>query len=401
VVAGVAGGIAERLAIDPTIVRLAFVVLSVAAGFGVIAYLILWLLVPDDADTALRPAGAAADPALESVERGRAAGTRQLLAAASVVAGMLLLLREAGLWFGDAVAWSVGLAGFGAAFLWTTSGDGGRSRLARLASRFPRSPVEVVADRSRGRLLVGVVLVVAGMATLLAVNTSLTALWNVAFAVAVTASGLGLILGPWIVRLARQLSDERRERIRSEERAEVAAHLHDSVLQTLAMIQRASTVEEMATLARGQERELRAWLYGRAQLAANGHTLRDAVEEMAASVERRHRVAVETVIVGDARLDDRLRAMVDALREGTTNAARHSGASLVRVYVEVGPDEVSAYVRDEGTGFDSSQLPPDRRGIAESITGRMERHGGAADVTSAAGEGTEVHLRVPASRATS
>jgi signal transduction histidine kinase len=209
----------------------------------------------------------------------------------------------------------------------------------------------------------------------------------------VTATGLGLILGPWVYELVRQLGAERRERIRSEERAEVAAHLHDSVLQTLAMIQRAAGTQDMVSLARGQERELRAWLYGRAR--TNGSMLTAAIDEMATRVERLHVVAVETVVVGDAQMDDRLRALVDASAEATTNAAKHSGASSVSVYVEVTDEGTSLYIRDEGGGFDADRLPEDRRGIVESIVGRMERNGGSATISSEPGEGTEVHLVMP------
>lgn len=380
-VAGVAGGIAERLRMDPTIIRLAFGVLAFAGGFGIILYLLGWLL------------GSESPP---TTRAGSGSATRQVVSAAIVVAGILLLLREAGLWLGDAVMWSVGLAAFGSAILWTRADDGGRARFAKLASRLPRTPAEAMTGRSRGRLVAGALLVVAGMVTFLAANTSFDALRNVTFAVVVTATGAVLILGPWMYELIRQLRTERRERIRSEERAEVAAHLHDSVLQTLAMIQRAPSAQEMATLARGQERELRSWLYGRSRTASNGSDmLSAAVDGMATRIERMHRVAVETVVVGDAPMDDALRAMVDAAGEATTNAAKHSGVMKVSVYVEVGADAISVYVRDEGAGFDAQSLPPGRHGISESIVGRMERNGGVANVKSRPAEGTEVHLAMP------
>ncbi len=379
-VAGVAGGVAERLRIDAVVIRLAFVVLAFAAGFGIVLYLFAWLVGSEPAPGAPEPVD-------------RPTSIRHVVSVALVVAGMLLLLREAGLWFGDAVAWSVGLAAFGSAILWTRTDEGGRARFAKLASRFPRSPADALAGRSKGRLVVGALLVVAGMGTFLAANTSLSDLGNVVFAVAVTVVGLGLILGPWMYALLRQLSSERRERIRSEERAELAAHLHDSVLQTLAMIQRAPTSQEMTSLARGQERELRAWLYGRSRNGSN--VLSAALDEMAARVESMHRVAVETVIVGDVAMDDRMRALVDATGEATSNAAKHSGAKAISVYGEVGDDAVSVYVRDEGSGFDSAAAPMPGRGIAESIVGRMERNGGVVTVQSATAEGTEVHLVMP------
>jgi signal transduction histidine kinase len=176
----------------------------------------------------------------------------------------------------------------------------------------------------------------------------------------------------------------------------MAAHLHDSVLQTLALIQRSRSAPDMAALARIQERDLRAWLYGRTRTSPNGQELLSAaIDGVAGRIERMHRVAVEVVVVGDAPIDDPLRAVVDAAGEAMNNAAKHSGASVVSVYVEIGPEAVNLYVRDEGSGFDSARLPPDRRGIADSIVRRMERHGGLASVASGVSEGTEVHLRMP------
>jgi signal transduction histidine kinase len=176
----------------------------------------------------------------------------------------------------------------------------------------------------------------------------------------------------------------------------MAAHLHDSVLHTLALIQRADASPEVVGLARRQERELRAWLY-RAPVPPEGR-LRPAVEAIATRVEQRHDVPVDIVVVGDAPLDDAGRALVDACQEAAFNAARHSGAPLVSVYVEVEPDELTGFVRDEGKGFDPDQVPTDRRGIADSIRGRIRRHGGTVTIISSPGEGTEVQLRLPRSQ---
>jgi signal transduction histidine kinase len=170
------------------------------------------------------------------------------------------------------------------------------------------------------------------------------------------------------------------------------------VLQTLALIQRAREPREMATLARTQERELRAWLYGRAP-SVHGVRLRDAIDEMAGQIERRHQVSVETVVVGDAELDERLRALLAACSEATLNAAKHSGALEISVYVEVEPDAVTAFVRDQGTGFDPASVPDDRRGIADSIVARMERRGGVAEINSRPSGGSEVILRLPVAAA--
>jgi signal transduction histidine kinase len=174
----------------------------------------------------------------------------------------------------------------------------------------------------------------------------------------------------------------------------MAAHLHDSVLQTLALIQRAPAEREMVTLARTQERELRAWLYGRAPTQA-GARLRDAIDAMAGRVERDQQAKVEAIVVGDADLDEHARALVSAAGEATLNAARHSGSTEVSVYVEVEGEAISAYVRDHGSGFDPAGVAADRRGIADSIVGRMERHGGTAVVNSRLGAGTEIVMRLP------
>ena len=167
----------------------------------------------------------------------------------------------------------------------------------------------------------------------------------------------------------------------------------NSVLQTLAMIQRAPGSEEMTTLARAQERELRSWLYGRAP--TGDADFRESLDAMAARIEQGHRVAIETVVVGDAPVDERARALIDAVGEAATNAAKHSGVRTISIYAEVAGDAIDVYVRDEGKGFDVGEHAPDRRGIAESILGRMERNGGTTTISSSPAEGTEVHLRLP------
>jgi signal transduction histidine kinase/phage shock protein PspC (stress-responsive transcriptional regulator) len=387
ILAGVAGGLAERLGVDPVIVRLAFVVLSFAAGAGVVAYLVCWALSVDP------PAGGA--PTVAPMDP--AVATQRMVAIALVVGGLLLVFRAVGAWFGDAVVWPVALGAVGSAVIWTRADLESRARWMRVAQRFPRRSLDTfrAGPVSFLRIVFGGLLILAGMVVFLAANDAfaLGAVRNVLFAIGVTVVGAVLILGPGVWRLVAQLTAERRERIRSQERAEVAAHLHDSVLQSLAMIQRARTAEEMATLARAQERELRAWLFAEGPPLAG--TLRAAVQTVAAKVEALHHVEVEVVQVGDVAVDDRVQSLVQAAGEAMTNAARHAGARRVDVYVEVEAGAVTAYVRDRGKGFDPATVPEDRRGIAESIRGRMERAGGTAEVTSASGEGTEVALRLP------
>ena len=383
---GVAAGLADRLGVDHVVVRLAFAVLAFAGGVGVVAYLILWIA-SSDSEAADQHAPTEADRRTTLVKT---------VAVALVVGGALLLLRAAGIWFGDAVVWPVALAAFGSALIWVRADEDSRARWSRVAARVPRNPIEAVftGPVSRARIALGAFLIAGGMAAFLAANNAFAAVRGVVFAAAVTATGLSLIVGPGMWRLGRQLAFERRERIRSEERADMAAHLHDSVLQTLAMIQRSSSPREMSTLARAQERELRSWLYGRGD-GQGPAFLGAAFEDQAARIERLHNVPIDVVTVRDCPMDVRLLPLVRAAGEAMTNAAKHAGVSLVSVYVEVEPDAVTAFVRDQGRGFDLAAVPHDRRGIADSIRGRMERAGGEAMVESTVGDGTEVRLRLP------
>ena len=217
----------------------------------------------------------------------------------------------------------------------------------------------------------------------------------------------GGVLAGWAVGVIRrsdaqrreaesELVDERASRARAEERAEMAAHLHDSVLQTLAMIQRTDRHEETVSLARRQERELRAWLFGDG--SSEEESFAAALRAAGAEVEDRFPVRVQIVVVGDRPLDPGVDALVKAGREAMLNAARHAGVEEFSVYAEVGDDFAKLFVRDRGTGFDPEQLATDRKGISESIRRRMERHGGRAVVRSTPGTGTEVILELEATR---
>jgi signal transduction histidine kinase len=379
-IAGVAGGIGERIGVDPTVVRLAFVALSLAAGIGLVLYLVAYLVSvePEAGAAGVRPHTSA----------------RQAMAIGLIVLGVLVLLRQMGLWFGDRLVWPVVLAAIGSAVIWTRGDEADRARWSRLVRRLPEaSQTRVAGSAPRVRLVAGAALMLAGLWQFLRSDDAGNLRDNAPLAVAATLGGAAVILGPWFWRLARQLAEERRQRIRSQERAEVAAHLHDSVLQTLALIQRSAEPREMATLARAQERELRAWLYGGSR-AADHTLLSTAMNDAAAGVEQTHRVTIEVVSAGDCRLDEPVWALVLAAREAMINAARHSGSRRVSVFVETDGDEVTAFVRDQGSGFTLEDVPADRRGIADSIEGRMARFGGSAKVVAAPGQGTEVRLQV-------
>ena len=350
-VAGVCSGIGETLDVDPTLVRLTFALLAFSSGAGIVAYLGAWALLPA--------------PGADAPRR-----SRRIAGTVLVFWSVVLALRGVGL--SDGFVWPLALAAAG---------------LVLLGGFVPAG----FEDR-RTRVVGIVLLVVAGVAFFQrnAHGHATTLLAPGAAAVAVL-----LVVGPWAWRLSRERDAERAERIRAEERADLAARVHDSVLQTLALIQREpDDPRRVATLARRQERELRAWLYPEREPAAPG-TLAALFEAAVAEIEEVHGVRVELVRTGDAPADERVRALVLAAREALGNAAKHAGVADVSVFVDASPERVAVFVRDRGAGFDPEAVPDDRRGIAHSIRERMERVGGTATVVSSAGEGTEVELELP------
>ena len=357
---GVAAGVAEHLGLSPLVVRIAFVLLALSGGAGVAMYAALWVLVPQGEVTSAH---------------GRDDRV-QLLALAALGVGGLLLLQTTGL--ASPALLPLLLVGGGVALVWRQADAAQRARWRTAGSR---GPVVVLAGAS---------LVVAGLVGFLATRGELQDAREGLVSTVVVVVGLLVLSAPWWLGMAADLREERRERIRSQERAEVAAHVHDSVLQTLALIRKAADdPREVQRLVRTQERELRGWLY--APTAAAEVSLRGALEQAAAEVEEAHGTAVDVVVVGDAPNDP---ALVAATREALVNAAKHAQVQTVSLYAEVLPDRVEVFVRDRGTGFDPAQVPADRYGLAHSVVGRMERHGGRAEVRSVPGQGTEVRLEV-------
>jgi signal transduction histidine kinase len=294
------------------------------------------------------------------------------------VIGAVLLLAQFSAWLPRSVLFPALLACAGAAVVW-----GGRAGGRTVPGTRPL------------RVAFGVSLVLTGGLAMLAAVSDLRTLGRSIAGAAVVIAGLVLMLGPWLVRLGRDLAEERRQRIRSQERAEVAAHLHDGVLQTLALIQkRAADGRAVRRLALAQERELRAWLYGTGR-PEEPATVAGLLRRELDDVEDRHGVRLDAVLVGDAPLDEAARALVAAGREAALNAARHAGVEAVHVFLEVEPERISLFVRDRSQGFEPAAVPPDRRGVADSICNRVRRHGGTAHVRSAPGEGAEVELTMP------
>jgi signal transduction histidine kinase/phage shock protein PspC (stress-responsive transcriptional regulator) len=374
IVAGVGGGLAQAVGVRATYVRAAFVALALAGGAGIVVYALVWIATPDD------------EAYGEKITADHPATSRQQLGLALGFVASMIALQASGIWLGPLV-WPATLLVFGAAIIWERSSDESRSRFASLAN--PDRP------RSRIQIVLGAALMGVGSIVALTSLERFQSLGPVAVAVLLTAVGFMLVFGPWVLGLFDDLRQERRARIRSEERAEMAAHLHDSVLQTLALIQRSDDPQHMTTLARAQERDLRAWLFA-PERTDTGETVGEAFAAAAAKVETAFDVPIEVVVVGDRPAGAGAAPLVAAASEAMHNAARHAGAKQVSVYVECGDEGVEAWITDQGKGFDLDAVPPDRKGISESILARMERAGGTAEIVSSPGEGTEVHLRTGA-----
>ncbi|MCL2535814.1 MAG: PspC domain-containing protein [Nocardiaceae bacterium] len=381
VVGGVAGGIADHLGVDVFKVRVAFTLFAALAGAGIVAYGLLWIFTPAGTDTE-RPS---AD------ERRRALGLAVIGLAGSAALAWLINGTAA------SVVTPFIVVALGAALVWREfDTDGSRSVLG-----LPQRPSVL----TWARILGGLTLIVTGLGVVILAQVDIDALRSSLLAVVVTLVGAGLLTVPLWLKLWRALGEERAARIRNDEREEIASHLHDSVLQTLALIQKqADSPQEVARLARGQERELRRWLFGGGETA---HTsLSEALQTIAGEVEDHHGVTVRPVTVGDVTLEtegkpgsglsrESFTALLGATRESLVNAAKHSGVSSIDLYAETERDQVSIFVRDRGVGFDPDSVPEDRQGLAKSIRARVERRGGRVEVRSTPGKGTEVRIHMP------
>ncbi len=406
IVAGVAGGVADHLGISDTLVRLVLIAATVFGGFGVLIYAALWFLMPLGTPVAPAAPGLAAHtrsglrsdepppPVAAAKAQKREKNRGQVTALVVVGAAVLLLLQVAGIGIAGKMFWPLVFAGTGLALIWRQADDGQKAEW-REGVRVPVLGVLLGKGGAKSliRLAVGLILVGTAVAVFLVQNGKLSQVGDVLIALLLAVVGLGVIAGPWVQRLNRDLNAERAERIRSQERADMAAHLHDSVLQTLALIQKqANDPRAVAKLARSQERELRSWLYDEDD--QTDQTLSGAAKRAAAEVEDSHGVPIEVVTVGDCDLTEPMSAMVRAARESMVNAAKHSGAAKIDVFVEVDGDRAEMFVRDRGQGFDVDGVPDDRLGLRHSVMGRMERHGGRATVRSDPETGTEVRLEM-------
>ncbi len=393
ILGGVASGLAQHLGWSPVWLRAGFVVTAVT-GFGILLYGAFWLVLPSD-ERFHHDA-----PGLESASRTgkrpgrvrRLADAGPAIAIASVGFGAVLLLN---LLFGGGSFWPLVLVVIGVALFWRQADEAQRERWRDGSGVNPvRAVFGLGGWASYTRVAAGAIFILVAFVLFTLQEGSLTTARDMVVAGLLGVLGLGIVVGPWIGRLASDFAAERAERVRTQERADVAAHLHDSVLQTLALIQKNSKDAALvARLARSQERDLRAWLYAGEQIGEG--SVAASLRAVSAEIEDVHGVAVEVVNVGDCPLDERLQPLVYAVREAVMNSAKHAGTGKVDVYAEVSESAVDVFVRDRGAGFELDQVAEDRLGVRNSIIDRMARHGGSAEVISAPGEGTEIRLRMP------
>jgi phage shock protein PspC (stress-responsive transcriptional regulator)/signal transduction histidine kinase len=374
-VAGVARGLADHFAVDVVWVRVGFVLMTLGFGLGVVLYGLLWLAVPE---------GAPEEPARPTARERKKRHAALTLLTGCLAFTLIMLIGGSGrrgVW-----VWPLLVAAAGVALVWRQADDAQRTRWLSLDGR----------SRTLGivRTVLGMLVFAIGIGFFVAYRGGLGDAFAALRGALLLLFGLLVIFGPFLLRQTRDLSAERRARIRAQERAEVAAHVHDSVLHTLTLIQRhVDDPREVAKLARAQERELRAWLY-RPEGEEPDRTFAAALRQEAAEVEDAHGVPVEIVSVGDCPVDERLAAQLAAAREAMVNAAKYAPDAPVQVFAEVEDAVVTVFVRDNGPGFDPDDLPEDRLGVRESILGRMRRNGGSAVIRSEPGEGTEIELEM-------
>ncbi len=377
ILGGACQALATEIGVGPLAIRMAFVILVLAGGWGLIFYGLTWAFLSWAGPTGLDAEAYVPEPKGASVQH-------RYVALGLIVGGLILSLRTLGFGFVDQIVFPIGFILTGVLIAWNRQQtEGGVSAAVRISA--------------------GVLVAAGGMVAVAALNVDSWETLRLLAIMVVVLLGLSLIIGPSVARIGTELDQERQERVRADERARVAAHLHDSVLQTLTLIQKhAEDPKRMAQLARRQERELRTWLYEPTPEQPGAIRLGPALDEVADAVEHDHQVRVEVVTVGDS-LDLRpesIEDLVSATREAITNAAKHAGVDRVDVYAEHRTNSIEVFIRDAGVGFDPETVADDRHGIRQSIKARLERHGGRATIFSEPGHGTEVELYLPLTETT-
>jgi signal transduction histidine kinase len=391
ILGGVCGGFATRLGIKERNIRVIFALLTLVFGLGVLLYMTFWLVLTRSGEE---------HSIIQQIFSSRREAQFVLVAFIATLI-LIITLQSTGTQVSDGFGWPLLLSGFAAFAVWRGASMDERLRLTDF---FNSAPVIGGAfSKSRKgvllRVIVGVALMYFGLDQL----NHLGGVWGSAgsalFGTAILVVGVLILFAPWWLQNVRELTSERRERVRAEERASMVAHLHDSVLQTLTLIERAAANEsDVVRLARNQERELRQWLFSPETVTNAATSFVGLVGAIEHDVENDYGVRVELVTVGDCVPDERVTALVAAGREAAINAAKWSGATSVSIFTEVEPTSISLFVRDRGVGFDLDAIPADRQGIALSIRQRMSQFGGEVFINTDVGAGTEVQLVMPRSQ---
>ena len=391
VLGGVCSGIARRFGVPAKTVRVFTVISALFLGVGLALYVALWIGVTRRGEDESIFARTSSDKREKEI----------LFVVSIAVITLLIALRTLGLHALGLFLWLLTLSALEGLVAWRGCSNDEREHLRDLAN----SSVLKTTTNSDGwqgiaiRTGVGVVLALWGISLLSRVGYEQGAAAYVLVGVAALVLGLFVLFAPWWIRTVRDLSYERRARLRAQDRADMAAHVHDSVMQTLSLIQRAAdNPAEVTRLARIQERDLRIWLANPEAFGTSTNpptSLAQSALEIEREIEDNYGVGVDVVVVADIALNESVSALLAAGREATLNAAKWSGAKDVSLYIEAEPGQVSMFIRDQGRGFDMKSVPDDRQGISRSIIERMNRHGGTAVIRSSPGAGTEVELHMP------
>ena len=391
ILGGVCGGFATRLGIKERNIRIIFALLTLIFGLGILLYMTFWLVLTRSGEE---------HSIIQNIFQNRREA--QLVLVAFICTLILIIaLQSTGGRVSDGFGWPALLSVFAGVAVWRGASTDERNHLSEFFSSAPVLGGTFSKSR-RGillRVVLGAGLVIFGLTELNRIGGVWRSVGSALFGTAVLVAGALILFAPWWLQNVRELTSERRGRVRAEERALMVAHLHDSVLQTLTLIERAAANEsDVVRLARNQERELRQWLFSPETVADASTTFVGLVGAIEHDVENDYGVRVELVTVGDCAPDDRVTTMVAAGREAAINAAKWSEAPSISIYTEVEPNSISIFVRDRGVGFDLDAIPADRQGIALSIRQRMSQLGGEAIINTAAGDGTEVQLVMPRSQ---
>lgn len=388
ILGGVCGGFATRLGIKERNIRVIFALLTLVFGLGVLLYMTFWLVLTRSGEE---------HSIVQQIFQNRREAQIVLVAFIATLV-LIITLESTGTQTSDGFGWPLLLSAFAAFAVWRGASSDERSHLADF---FDSTPI-IGGARSKSRkgivlrIIVGAALVFFGLDQLNHIGGVWGSAGSALVGTAVLVVGVLVLFAPWWLQNVRELTSERRERVRIEERALMVAHLHDSVLQTLTLIERAAANEsDVVRLARNQERELRQWLFSPETVNDASTSFVGLVGALEHDVENDYGVRVELVTVGDCVPDERVTTLVAAGREAAINAAKWSHAPSVSIFTEVEPHSISIFVRDRGVGFDLDAIPADRRGIALSIRQRMSQLGGDAIIDTTVGAGTEVQLVMP------